>query len=306
MKADISKASLPVYEALASEVRLNILRLIAQKPMHNKELAETLGLSAAIMTMHVGKLEKAGLIHCKMERHNGATYKLCYPTTNHIHVEFPQVEAVPREKYEITIPVGHFTDYNVYPTCGLATQSSIIGHYDDPRYFMSPERMNAEIVWFGKGFLEYKFPNYLLAGQQLEEIEISMEIGSEAPGINERWPSDISFTLNGVQLGQWTSPGDFGHARGRLTPAWWHDNTNQYGMLKIIRIGDDGTFLDGGRMSNTTVEQVNVPGSFWTIRFEVAEDAVHVGGLTLFGKSFGNYEQDIVIRVYYKKEQGTS
>jgi predicted transcriptional regulator len=306
MKADISKAFLPVYEALASEVRLNVLRLIAQKPMHNKELAETLGLSAAIMTMHVGKLEKSGLIHCKMERRNGATYKFCYPAANHIHIEFPQVQAVVREKYEITIPVGHFTDYNVFPTCGLATQEKIIGHYDDPRYFMSPERMNAEIMWIGKGFVEYKFPNYLLAGQQLEEIEISMEIGSEAPGVNESWPSDISFYLNGMALGEWTSPGDFGHSRGRLTPAWWNDNVNQYGMLKVIRINEEGTFLDGGKMSAATMEDVQASGSFWTLRLEVAEDAAHVGGLTLFGKAFGNYEQDIVIRVYYKEEQGTS
>ena len=32
---------------------------------------------------------------------------------------------------------------------------------------------------------------------------------------------------------------------------------------------------------------------------EVAEDAAHVGGLTIFGKGFGNYNQDISVRINY-------
>ncbi|MFZ2638940.1 MAG: transcriptional regulator, partial [Agathobacter rectalis] len=38
-----------------------------------------------------------------------------------------------------------------------------------------------------------------------------------------------------------------------------------------------------------------------TIRFRIAveEDSAHVGGLTIFGKSFGNYDQDIVVSINY-------
>ena len=32
---------------------------------------------------------------------------------------------------------------------------------------------------------------------------------------------------------------------------------------------------------------------------EVREDAVHVGGLTLFGNGFGNYGQGIKVRMRY-------
>ena len=56
---DWSKQSLPVYEALASEVRLSILKLLGEKPMNVKELAKALNLSSAIMTKHVKKLEVA-------------------------------------------------------------------------------------------------------------------------------------------------------------------------------------------------------------------------------------------------------
>ena len=35
------------------------------------------------------------------------------------------------------------------------------------------------------------------------------------------------------------------------------------------------------------------------LRLEVEEDAEHVGGLTIFGKTFGNYNQDIDVRINY-------
>ena len=33
----------------------------------------------------------------------------------------------------------------------------------------------------------------------------------------------------------------------------------------------------------------------------VLDDAKHKGGFTLFGKNFGNYNQDIKFRVFYEK-----
>ena len=38
---------LPLYEALASEVRLNVLGRLAERPMNVKELAQSLGVSSA-------------------------------------------------------------------------------------------------------------------------------------------------------------------------------------------------------------------------------------------------------------------
>ena len=56
MKIDLSEQWLPVYEALASSVRMKIIKLLAQKPMNIKEIAAALDLSSSIITMHVGKL----------------------------------------------------------------------------------------------------------------------------------------------------------------------------------------------------------------------------------------------------------
>lgn len=52
-------ASLRVYEALASEVRLQIIDLLNNKEMHIKELAAELYLSSAIVSTHVNKLQNA-------------------------------------------------------------------------------------------------------------------------------------------------------------------------------------------------------------------------------------------------------
>ena len=65
MKINISEKWLPVYEALSSSVRLKIINFLALQPMNIKQLAQQLGLSSAIVTMHVKKLEAASLIRCE-------------------------------------------------------------------------------------------------------------------------------------------------------------------------------------------------------------------------------------------------
>ncbi|GFZ91320.1 transcriptional regulator [Paenibacillus marchantiophytorum] len=289
---------LPLYEALASDVRLRILDLLGEKQMNVKDLAQTLGLSSAILTMHVKKLEAGGLIHTQLVRKQGGTHKMCTLAVGSIDITLPQFIEQKRAFDEVSIPIGHYTRFDIQPTCGLATAEHVIGQYDDPRFFFEPERMHAKILWFGSGFVEYSIPNYVLPSQTLEEIEISLEIGSEAPGIAENWPSDIHFYVNDTLLGFWTSPGDSGQGRGQLTPAWWADSINQYGWLKVIRITEQGTFLDGQPLSPVTIKDIRMSRNEWTLRLEVPVTAEHVGGLTLYGEGFGNYNRDIMFRTY--------
>jgi Predicted transcriptional regulator len=304
MKIDISQHSLPVYEALASSVRIEMIRLLAQKPMNVKELAEALSLSSAIMTMHVKKLERASIIKTSMQPGKGGAKKVCTLVTDSIEIIFPpKVETVFRECHVTEVSVGHYTDFEANPTCGLATTVKVIGMFDEPRAFLEPERVNAKILWFGQGFVEYRLANYLMKNEEPVELEISMEISSEAPFANENWPSDITFTLNGVLLGTWTSPGDFGGgSRGRYTPDWWWDEINQYGLLKVLKINNEGTFIDGTRISDVKLADLQIDLKQWTFRIAVHEDAENVGGVTLFGTGFGNYNQDIVFKLYYERK----
>jgi predicted transcriptional regulator len=159
--------------------------------------------------------------------------------------------------------------------------------------------MDARILWFTNGFVEYQTPNFLTKNEKLEMLEISMEISSEFPFANDNWPSDITFTLNGIELGTWTSPGDFADIRGTYTPAWYPDNLNQYGLLKTIRITKHLTNMDGAPLSNITIADIPSNEDTWHLKIEVKKDAKNSGGCTLFGRGFGNYDQDIKIKTFY-------
>jgi len=306
MLTDTTDKSLPIYEALASNVRLQMIRALSEKDMNVSELAQSTGLSTAIMTMHVKKLLKAGIIRTDMMPSKGGVQKICSLVIDRIEIEFPSKEISQREFHQTIVSVGHYTDFNIEPTCGLATAENIIGEFDDPRFFLDPERVNAKILWFSQGYIEYRVPNYLLKSQIPTELEISMEISSEAPFTNNNWPSDISFYVNEVKLGTWTSPGDYGDKPGKFTPAWWPAVVNQYGLLKSLRVTHEGTYMDGIKLSNVTLEMLDISRKQWTFRVAVPEDAVHVGGVTIFGSSFGNYDQDIQFNLYYNKAEAST
>ncbi|WP_145407497.1 ArsR/SmtB family transcription factor [Paenibacillus xylanexedens] len=301
IRANGDSKYMPLYEALASEVRWRIMSLLSDGEMNVKDLADVLELSPSIVTMHVRKLEHAELIGSRRVRLNGGTHKMCFLKQHAIEIELPSAGSLANIK-EQSISVGHYTAFEVHPTCGLGTAEKEIGVWDDPRYFLDPERVHAAILWFGRGYVEYKTPNYLLPEDAPSAIEISMEIASEAPGLRDDWPSDITFSFNGVRLGTWTSPADFGRAaRGKYTPSWWHRNVNQYGLLKTIRVDAQGTSIDGERLSDVCIKDIKLEELFWTLRFSVEEHATHVGGLTLYGAGFGNHNQDIIIRTIQSK-----
>ncbi|KKI94037.1 ArsR family transcriptional regulator [Bacillus sp. SA1-12] len=302
MNINTSKEHLLIYEALASSVRIKIIQLLAQQSMNVSELAEAAELSSAIMTKHVKKLEKAGLIRTDLIPGKAGLQKLCVLNIDRIEIKFPTKNHI-REFQQIDVSIGHYTDFHVEPTCGLATTKKFIGELDEPRYFLDSERVNANILWFGKGYIEYKVPNFLHTSNCPEDLEISMELSSEAPEFNKNWPSDISFYLNNVFLGIWTSPGDFGDYKGKFTPAWWPSEINQYGILKSLRITANGTYLDGNKISEVTIDKVGIREKQWTFRIAVEKDAEHVGGVTLFGSGFGNYNQDIIFRLYYSNDK---
>lgn len=295
-----------LFKVLGSEIRVNIIRLLMQnKEMNMNEIASSLNITNGALTSHIKKMEDVGLIQVSADFVGHGNQKICRVKQERILVDIvPEEEESNASIYEAEVPVGQYIAYSVFPTCGIATTKSLIGEVDDPRYFAHPDRINAGILWLTKGYVEYLIPNVLPVAQKIDEITLSMELSSEAPGVNNDWPSDISFVLNDVPVGVWTSPGDFGDVRGIFTPDWWYPNWNQYGLLKMLVINKRGTFVDGLKISDVTINQFQLDYKS-TIRFrmEVREDAAHVGGLTLFGNGFGNYGQGIRVRIRYSSMQ---
>lgn len=291
---------LDLFKALGSEVRIEIVRILLENNgMNMNELASRLNITNGALTSHIRKLEECGVVTVAGETSGHGNQKICSVHLDKILIEL-QDQQKNENVYTTSIKVGLFSDYDVFPTCGLASGSQLIGEVDDTRYFSHPDRYNADILWFTKGYVEYVIPNFIPFSQKIDELCISAELSSEAPGINNIWPSDIYFYLNDVFLGIWTSPGDFGDVKGIFTPDWWFPNWNQYGLLKMLVINHHGTFIDGLQISGVSIDRFNLTSKS-SVKFKMAvpDSAEHVGGLTIYGKSFGNYNQDIDVRISY-------
>lgn len=295
---------LELFKALGSDMRIEILKLLLEnKQMSMNQIATALDITGGALTGHIKKLESCGLITTTNESAGHGNQKICTIATNRILVDIEK-ELDTTNVYVTELRIGQYSDISICPTCGLATAQNLIGQVDDPRYFDHPERFNAEILWFTKGYVEYAIPNLIPRNQVISSISLSCELSSEAPGINNTWPSDIRFSINGTPVGQWTSPGDFGDEKGLLTPDWWPQNWNQYGLLKLLTVNRKGTFIDGLKISDVTIDDLHLkPGKSFRFRMEVSDDADHVGGLTVFGRAFGNYGQDIRVSLNYAPAQ---
>ena len=97
-------------------------------------------------------------------------------------------------------------------------------------------------------------------------------------------------------MGTWVSPGDFGDVPGVFTPDWWLRGWNQYGLRKTLTIDRAGTFLDGRKISEITIRELQLDyQSRLHFRMQAEERNGRAGGLTIFGREFGNYNQDIQV-----------
>lgn len=290
-----------IFKALSTPMRIRILELIYENDqMSMNDLAKTLGLTNSAISLHVGKLEDAGLVAIHTTSGKRGVMKIVRPVYSRLLVDMVP-EAKPRHCYTDDISVGHFVSCEVHPTCGLASPANIIGELDNPKVFSYPERFEADIVWIGYGSLTYSLPNRLNPGQFLRELQISFEISSECPEYNQDYPSDIHFSINGIPLGKWISPGDYGARKGIISPYWWPELLNQYGLLKSLIINANGTFIDGTmRISKTTIQDLHIDhNSSIDFTFSVPQDTPNCGGLTLFGAHFGDYSQAIRVKAYY-------
>lgn len=291
-----------IFKALGSEVRVQLLTLLQAHPQMNmNELAACLGITNGALTGHMKKLEQAGIVQLTAETEGHGNGKVCKIVMEDLLIHLQNGERKQQKQmYHTEIPVGHYIAHEIFPTCGIATQKNLVGEVDDPRAFTYPERFEARILWFTRGFVEYEIPNLLPGRTAIEKLTLSMEISSEAPGVNSDWPSDITFVLNDTEVGTWVSPGDFGDVQGIFTPDWWLRGWNQYGLRKTLTIDREGTFLDGRKISEVTTDQLQLNyQSRLRFRIQVEEKDGRAGGLTIFGREFGNYNQDIQVQVTY-------
>lgn len=287
-------------KALASEPRRRILALLGDALHNVSEIAAALDLPVSTANMHVGVLERAGLLITDHRPAARGSQKVCTRAFDSVTLRMPTPRPEHGSMLELAVPIGSYVDCQVAPSCGLASADGIIGLFDDPASFYDSTRTDAQLLWFHHGYVEYRVAHRLPPTAVLQSVHVSAEVCSEAPLHHDDWPSDLTLWINGVEVGSWTSPADFGGQRGTLTPGWWEDHNSQYGLLKVWQVNGEGSWVDGIRLSDVRLTALKIPDRpYLTVRLGVKPHTRHVGGLNLFGRRFGNYPQDLVVRLKY-------
>lgn len=277
-----------------------MMSLLSRSSYSIADLAKKLKLPISTVSFHVNILRKAGFVNVTVKRNTRGNAKIVSRQIDRFSLGFLLDTQTKSKTFSMEIPLGSFCDAQIEAGCGMANGSNIIIADDTPGVFFSPERYSAQIIWFAKGYLEYRIPNYMMRDKKVNAVTFSMELCSEAPNYRNDWESDITFWVNGQEVATYVSPGDFGGRRGRLNPPWWSDFSTQYGIIKTIRITNECVYLDENAVSTLNIGKLGLQaGDYITLRIGIKKDAHHQGGLNLFGEQFGDYAQGLVFTVDY-------
>lgn len=290
-----------VFKALGNEIRLEIIKMAFHGNTRVSEIGKKLNLGNSTVLFHIEVLRKAGLIRVDYEpnkkgfvqnvtvKHSMMGLALFYTTDEMLKNEF--------NYYSVEMPVGAYVDARVDDYLSYADDFKVYNPVESGIF--SPERMNASLLWLSKsGFVEYAFPAEWKS-KKVECVEFSLEICSEAPLSRMGWKSDVTFSLDGKELCSYVCPHDFGDRRGVLTPSWWKEGGTTYGELIRIGVRRDGVYLNGEKVSYdiTLALFEKKPSDRSLFKVECKKDSEFVGGFNIFGKTFGDYPQDIRMTV---------
>ena len=248
---------------------------------------------------------------------HGGNQRICHKVYDRLIFDFnPQTKSDADDEayYGTEVPVGNFFGFDAWAPCGLASHSHIIRKWDDPSSFCDVERVNAALVWTAFGYLEYRIPvDPLFIGKRITKVKIELEISPHhmvrthkalclppdipASRITED-VSDVTFWVNGVEVGTQTCRLENDRESAIYTPSWWR--TLPYnGELIKISLNDGGCFINRNKLSPMTgAEILSLQERFLTLRVGIKPDAQHMNGIMVFGREFGKYPQGILVKFF--------
>ena len=290
-----------ICHALSSPERIKILQALQHQIRSLSEISKETQMPFSSVSRHIDILEEADLIQVHYQPTRKGHSKFCALNTLHFEVFLEDIVRYENAFPEILIemPIGMFSQYDVSAPCGILGSKGPIGSFDIPEMLYSPERIGAECIWFNDGYISYNFPISPLHQIQANELSFSFELCSEAPYYNNKWPSDITISVNKTELLTFTSPGDFGGRRGKYTPGFWPITSTQFGLLKKVTINKQGIYLDDDLVnSEITFDSLNLfESNCIEFTLSIKKDAIHKGGINLFGANFGDYPQHIILSI---------
>ena len=299
---DIEHAA-KISHALSSAVRLTLLRLISDKPLNLSEISALLGIPVSSTALHVKTLEEAGLVITRLKPGVSGFQKVCALNVATITFKIQNSSSHQGKENVLLeyIPIGNYFDFHVNPPCGIVTDKQPIDSEDRTNGFYMPEHAKAQLIWFTTGYLEYRISTERIRKlSNIHSFSFTMELCSEAPGYRNDWKSDIDLLVNSKLVATVHSQGDYGGRQGKLNPSWWDHNNTQYGILHNLLITHEGTYLDEMKESSATIASLELlQHDYISLRISVRSDSQFVGGVNLFGEKFGDYPQNIVLKVHF-------
>ncbi|MBO4573622.1 MAG: ArsR family transcriptional regulator [Clostridia bacterium] len=292
-----------ICDALGDTDRLKILRQLQEAPYLKTiaELKKLTGLPKTTLIRHLQKLEEANIVSVlyRSSAHGMARVFQRDMRKADISLYFKPKE---RKKDLVsntqTLRVGHYADFHG-EAFGYATSNNT--HHFATEDCFNIGRYDAELVYATSGRITYYFGNKAAKYNKIKQLDLSFEICSEAPYYDNDYMSDITVWLNGVETANFTCDGDYGDRRGKLNPDWWPDHDTQYGKLVTITVNDEGVFINGSKSTaKVTLKDLKLNEDNKIIFTLGNKDtATHLGGFNLFGRKFGDFEQDITLTMQY-------
>lgn len=288
-----------IARAFASDERLKILKFMLNKSVSVSAIAKELNMPISSVSRHIDILSEAGLIVITYQPGLKGHTKYCAQAI--LDAKFSMVaekEKTKTKSYIVEMPIGLYTECDVSAPCGMVGKESSLGAFDNPNIFFSPLRQQAECIWFESGSVTYTFPVTDDISDK-KRISFSMEVCSDTIYFNNKWPSDITLKINGIEVLTFTSPGNFGGKRGKYTPLYWPVTSTQFGLLKKCSVDKNGVYLDNTFVHNKiNFDDLHISDKdIITFNIGVKKDAEYRGGISLFGKNFGDFDQAIIMKI---------
>ena len=294
-----------ICEVLGSETRLRILKYLQRPPyIHSlPTLVKELGIPKTTILHHLHKMENAGVISLfyKPSEHGLVRFVGRDLKSANIVIYHNEKSAVRSVISEFqTLGVGQFSDFSGN-RLSLATRRELFDNIAD-RCFI-PQRFDAQLVYTPQGTISYFF-NRASTQKKLADLNLSLEISSEAPNSDNNNKSDITCWINGHETATFQCDGDYGDRRGKLNPEWWPSANTQYGKLLTLSVRMDGVYLNGNRtLSKVKLSDLHLKeGNKISIVLGNKDTAEYPNGFNLFGREFGDYPQDICLELKYDTE----
>lgn len=291
-----------IGKALSSKLRIKMLQQIHLSPLTVTDLAKLNKITTSTVIFHTTILEEAKLIQMKYKPGKKGKTQVFFIGHLKLEIDYTTYKDIKEKKHIQSIPIGQFTNANFDEYVRFATTKQMYRIEKNDAF--NPLMRNAELIWTGGGKIEYSFSNQFAFDNLIRELNISFEICSETFGHLNDWKSDVTFAINDIELTTYTCPGDYGGKRGKLNPEWWASSYTQYGDLITISINCDGVFLNNQLVNKKiTLNDLKLT-DYNRILFSLynKKNAEYYGGFNLFGKAFGNYEQDILLTVIYDEK----